>query len=183
MCALEEKQDTKPTEQHKDHRSYSVPQRDEPRSRVLFNPLGWRDTKKHSRESGNWLWDTNYTAIRGEGLQSTVRARQAGRGRADLPKASNHSIPVRTAGEKSITQARNCNNNWHLYSIRYPGVPKHLTDITSWTDLQAGDPAPRRTSIPTWRWKTPADSAATFTHHSIEGASVRMLWPSTSCTI
>lgn len=88
----------------------------------------------------------NYTAVQEKGFK--VRCMQD-KLEEEEPKTSNHSVPVRTAGEKSITQARNCNNNWHLYSTRYPGVPKHLTDITSWTDLQAGDLPPCRTSIPT----------------------------------
>lgn len=118
---------------------------------------------------------TNYTAVWGKRVQSTVYKRQAGRGRADLPKTSNHSIPVRTAGEKSITWASNCNNNWHLYSIGYPGVPKHLTDITNWTDLQAGDLAPYRTSIPTAKWRSLLDFVTTFSHYSISGPSVQTL--------
>lgn len=125
----------------------------------------------------------NCTARQGKRVPSMGYERQAGGGRVDLPKTSNHSVPVRTAGEKSITRARNCNNNWHLYSIRYPGVPKHLTDITSWTDLQAGDLAPCKTSIPTPKRRTPVDCVATFTYHFISGVNIWMLRPSTPCTI
>lgn len=105
-------------------------------------------------------------------------ARQAGGGRAHLPKASNHSILGRTAGEKSITWASNCNNNWHLYSIRYLGVPKHLTDITNGTDLQAGDLAPYRTSIPTPKRSTLVDFVAAFSHGSASGAHTQTVRPS-----
>lgn len=120
----------------------------------------------------------NCTAGWGKQVWCTVYARQTGGGRAHLPKASNHSILGRTAGEKSITWASNCNNNWHLYSIRYLGVPKHLTDITNGTDLQAGDLAPYRTSIPTPKRSTLVDSVAAFPHGSVSGAHIQTVWPS-----